>query len=58
MPLIIPESDRDAWLHASEKEEITELMQPYTGELDAHQVYRVTAARGEDTNRPDIQDAI
>lgn len=58
MPLIIPESDRDAWLHASVKEEITELMQPYTGELDAHQVYRVTAARGEDTNRPDIQDAI
>ncbi|HIY74825.1 MAG TPA: SOS response-associated peptidase [Candidatus Sphingobacterium stercorigallinarum] len=58
MPLIIPPDNRDAWLHAQGKDEITELMQTYTGELDAHRVVRVTAARGEDTNRPDIQDAI
>lgn len=58
MPLIIPTDKQDAWLHAQDREEITELMQPYAGELDAHRVYRVTAARGEDTNRPEIQDAI
>lgn len=58
MPLIIPTDKQDAWLHAQGKDEITELMQPYTGELDAHRVYRVTAPRGEDTNREDIQDAV
>lgn len=58
MPLIIPTEKQDAWLHAEGKDEITGLMQPYSGELDAHRVYRVTAARGEDTNREDIQDAV
>lgn len=58
MPLIIPPSNRDQWLHASGKDEIKGLMKPYPGDLDAHRVYRVTGARGEDTNRPDIQNAI
>ena len=58
MPLIIPTNKQDAWLHAQGKDEIKELMRPYSGELDAHRVYRVTAARGEDTNREDIQDAV
>ncbi|MGJ1432877.1 SOS response-associated peptidase [Sphingobacterium spiritivorum] len=58
MPLIIPESDREAWLNAKTKEQVSQLMIPYKGDLENHKVYRVTAARGEDTNRPDIQDAI
>ena len=58
MPLIIPEDKQDAWLHAQGEDEIRDLMKPYPGELDAHRVYRVTAARGEDTNRSDIQDAV
>ncbi|MVZ67418.1 SOS response-associated peptidase [Sphingobacterium sp. DK4209] len=58
MPLIIGEKDRDAWLFADGKDEITDLMVPYNGELGSHQVYRVTGARGEDTNHPDIQKAI
>lgn len=55
MPLIISEEKQDAWLFADGKEEIQSLIKPYSGELDAHQVYRVTGARGEDTNRSDIQ---
>lgn len=55
MPLIIPEASRDAWLFADGKEEIRALMKPFEGELKGHQVYRVTGARGEDTNTPQIQ---
>ncbi len=58
MPLIITQQDRDAWLYAEGKEEIQSLMKPYDQELSAHQTFRVTGARGEDTNRPDIQNAI
>lgn len=58
MPLIIPTDKQDAWLHAQGKDEIRDLMKPYPGDLDAHRVHRVTAARGEDTNRADIQDAV
>ncbi|WP_293934945.1 SOS response-associated peptidase [Sphingobacterium sp. UBA6645] len=58
MPLIISPQERDAWLYANGKNEIQQLMKPYAGELAAHQTYRVTAARGEDTDRPDIQNAI
>lgn len=57
MPLIIPPDRRDAWLNASSKEDVQQLMIPYDGELGAHKVFRVTGAKG-DTNRPDIQDAI
>ncbi|WP_286883448.1 MULTISPECIES: SOS response-associated peptidase [Sphingobacterium] len=57
MPLIIPPDRRDAWLNASTKEDVQQLMIPYEGELGAHKVFRVTGAKG-DTNRPDIQDAI
>lgn len=58
MPLIIGESDRDAWLFASQKEDIQSLMQPYSGILESHKVVRVTADRTGDTDRPDIQDRI
>ncbi|QBQ41096.1 SOS response-associated peptidase [Sphingobacterium psychroaquaticum] len=58
MPLIIPSAERDAWLFAEGKAEIQRLIKPYNGELGSHKVYRVTGARGEDTNRPDIQDPI
>ena len=57
MPLIIPPSNRDAWLNASTKDDIQQLMIPYEGELSTHKVFRVTGAKG-DTNRPDIQNAI
>lgn len=55
MPLIIPQEKRDNWLFAEGKEEIQSLIKPYDGELDANKVCRVTAARGKDTNTPDIQ---
>ncbi|WP_433863107.1 SOS response-associated peptidase [Sphingobacterium thalpophilum] len=58
MPLIIPETKRDNWLFAEGKEEIQQLIIPFEGELGAHRTFRVTSARGVDTNRPDIQDAI
>lgn len=58
MPLIIGEQDRDAWLFANRREEITQLMKPYSGELGSHQTYRVTGARGEETNIKSIQDPI
>lgn len=58
MPLVIPEGDRDAWLNADSKDQIQSLMLPYQGELSAHRVYRVTADRTGETNRPDIQDPI
>src|SRR5690606_38916498 len=52
MPLIIPENKRDNWLLAEGREEIENLMQPYTGNLKAHRTFRVTSARGVDTNKP------
>lgn len=58
MPLIISEADRDAWLFAEGKEEIQSLMKPYSHELGSHQVFRVTGARREETNVPDIQKPI
>ena len=58
MPLVISEQSRDAWLFAEGKEEIQSLMKPYAGELGSHQVYRVTGARGVDTNTPGIQQPI
>lgn len=54
MPLIIPENKREDWLSANTESQIKELINPYQGTLDAHQVYRVTGARSENTNRPDI----
>lgn len=58
MPLIIPENSQDAWLNATDKNQIQSLIKPYDGELGSHRTYRVTGARGEDTNIPSIQDAI
>lgn len=54
MPLIIPENRREDWLSANTETQIKELIKPYQGTLDAHQVYRVTGARDENTNRLDI----
>ncbi|HLR37458.1 MAG TPA: SOS response-associated peptidase family protein [Chitinophagaceae bacterium] len=54
MPLIIPENKREDWLSANTEPHIKELIKPYQGTLDTHQVYRVTGSRGENTNRPDI----
>lgn len=58
MPLIIGSDDREGWLNAQDQEEVERYFKPYAGELDAHQVYRVTAARGEDTNKKEIQNPI
>lgn len=55
MPLVIGPADREAWLRASDPVEIQGLIRPWDGEFQAHRVARVTAARGVDTNRPDIQ---
>lgn len=55
MPLIIPEDKRYNWLFADGKEEIQSLIKPYSFDLGSHQVYRVTGARGEDTNNDQIQ---
>ncbi len=55
MPLIIPQDKHDQWLFASGKEDIQELIKPYPHELGSHQVYRVTGARNEETDRPEIQ---
>ncbi|MGN5953090.1 SOS response-associated peptidase [Sphingobacterium lactis] len=58
MPLIIPEEKQDEWLFADSKERIQNLIKPYEGALGSHQVYRVTAARNEDTNITEIQNPI
>lgn len=58
MPLVVPADKRKEWLEASDPAEIKQLMLPYDGELGAHKVYRVTAARGEDTNKPEIQEEV
>lgn len=58
MPLIIPPDLRDNWMLAEGREEIESLMVPYAGELKAHQTFRVTSARGVDTNRPEVQKPI
>lgn len=58
MPLIIPENKHDEWLFAEGKEEIQQLIIPFDGELSSHRTVEVTKIRGEDTNKPDIQNAI
>lgn len=58
MPLIIPQEKRHNWLLAEGKEEIQQLITPYDGELKAHKTFRVTSARGIETNIPSIADPI
>lgn len=58
MPLVIAEDKRSEWLNATDPAEIKMLMQPYDGDLQAHKVYRVTGARGENTNKPEIQQEV
>ncbi|NJI75848.1 SOS response-associated peptidase [Sphingobacterium kitahiroshimense] len=58
MPLIISQQDEDAWLNATNKEDIIKMMKPYGGELGSHQVVRVTDPKLTDTNHPEIQRAI
>ena len=55
MPLIISEEDREAWLFSNDKEEIHQLMIPYSGDLEAHQVLRVTGGRADDSNQLSTQ---
>jgi len=56
--LIIAQKDEDAWLHATNKDDIISLIKPYDGELRSHQVLRVTDPKLTDTNIPHIQKAI
>ncbi|NQD71639.1 SOS response-associated peptidase [Sphingobacterium shayense] len=58
MPLIIPEIKRHNWLLADGRDEIESLMVPYEGQLQTHRTFRVTSARGIDTNIPSIQDVV
>ncbi len=55
MPLIIGENQREQWLQADSREYIESLMVPYNGPLSAHKVRRVTAAKGMNTNVPEVQ---
>lgn len=58
MPLIIPPDRRDNWLLAEGREEIESLMVAFEGELKTHRTFRVTSARGVDTNKPEVQNPI
>lgn len=58
MPFVVDPSDREAWMSAGDPVEIKQLMRPWDGTFNAHRVARVTAARGVDTNTPDIQKEI
>lgn len=58
MPLLIPSDTRHEWLLAESREEIESLIIPYKGELKGHRTFRVTSARGIDTNIPTIQNEI
>lgn len=40
--LISAQKDEDAWLHATNKDDVISLMKPYDGELGSHQVVRAT----------------
>ncbi len=58
MPFVVDPADREAWMKASDPMDIKQLMRPWDGEFLAHRVKRVTAARGENTNVPEIQQEI
>lgn len=58
MPLILPINDIDKWMGAKTKDDVKSFFKPYDGELQAHKTFRVTGARGVDTNRPEIQNRI
>lgn len=58
MPLIIPQDKRHDWLLADGREEVESIMVPYSGDMKAHRTFRVTSARGVDTNVPTITNEI
>jgi len=58
MPLIIADDAQNDWLNTTTKNGTETFLQPYSGELKAHKCYRVTGARGEDTNIPTVQNKI
>jgi putative SOS response-associated peptidase YedK len=58
MPLILNPNNLDKWMNCKTKDDVKSFFSPYDGELQAHKTYRVTGARGENTNRPDIQNQI
>src|SRR5690606_28768101 len=55
MPFVVDPRDREVWLAATDPVEIKSLIKPWDGEFLAHRVARVTAARGINTNVPEIQ---
>lgn len=58
MPLIVHDADHEQWLYDNDPSAIKQLIKPFDQELQAHQVTRVTAARGVETNVPSVQEAI
>lgn len=58
MPLILHEADHEQWLYENDPSAIKQLIKPFDQELQAHQVVRVTAARGVDTNIASVQEPI
>ena len=58
MPLILHEADHEQWLYDNDPSAIKQLIKPFDQKLQAHQVARVTAARGVETNVPSVQEAI
>jgi len=58
MPFVVPPEIREEWLQTDDPVGLKQLMRPWDGEFQAHRVRRVTAARGENTNVPEIQEPI
>lgn len=58
MPLVLTTENMEKWMMAKTKEDVQSFFKPYEGDLMAHKTFRVTAARGIDTNVPGIQDEI
>lgn len=60
MPLIIKPEDKNRWLDTSlAKEEVEQLMQPYTGnDLIAHTVSKLVNRKKDFTNVPEVADKI
>src|SRR5690606_4908173 len=56
MPLILHDGDHEQWLYDNDPSAIQQLIRPVDQELRAHQVVRVTAARGVDTNIASVQE--
>jgi len=60
MPLVVGPTNRAAWLSPeTDPAEVKAMIRPWdAAEFEAHRVSRVTAARGEDTDKPEIQEKV